>query len=259
MEKELIYLFEQLLREQRKDYLMEFRKAEDGLDSIAEERESEVEEQGQEEQTARLLARVDERTLHAVREIDAALQRILDGTYGVCQACAEAIPTARLHTMPASRFCKECATQYEALPISSLEVPEPEIVSPAPLPGDLSLLDDQELVETVREQLKQDRRIDMQELRIVCRKGVVYLSGALPSEAEHEIVLQIITDILGLKDVVDHIQMEELLWERESSIQESEPEVSALAQELPAKEDLVENDEEGKEFSAPEGPVPKEH
>jgi RNA polymerase-binding transcription factor DksA len=92
MEKELTYPFEQLLREQRKNYLMEFRKAEDSLDSISEERESEVEEHGQEEQTARLLARLDDRTLHAIQEIDAALQRILDGVYGVCQTCAEAIP-----------------------------------------------------------------------------------------------------------------------------------------------------------------------
>jgi DnaK suppressor protein len=233
MEKELTYPFEQLLREQRKRYLMEFRKAEDGLDSIAEERESEVEEHGQEEQTAWLLARLDDRTLGAIREIDAALQRILDGTYGVCQACAEAIPTARLRTMPASRFCEECAAQDEASPVSSGG--EPEIVSPARLPGDLNLLDDHELVDTIREHLKQGRRLDTEELRIVCRKGVVYLSGALPSETEHDIVLQIITDILGLKEVVDHVQVEELLCERKSSSEQNEPELLPPAQEPPGR------------------------
>jgi DnaK suppressor protein len=257
MEKELTYPFEQLLRAQRKNYLMEFRKAEDGLDSIGEERESEVEEHGQEEQTARLLARLDDRTLGAIREIDAALQRILDGTYGVCQACAESIPTARLRTMPASRFCKKCAAQYEALRVSSGEVPE--IVSPAPLPGDLNLLDGHELVETIREHLKQDRRLDMEELRIVCRKGVVYLSGALPSEAEHEIVLQIITDILGLKEVVDHIQVEELLWERESSSEQNEPEVLAQGQEPPGTEELVKSKKRAKNLTQLAGPVLKEH
>jgi DnaK suppressor protein len=257
MEKELTYPFEQLLREQRKNYLMEFRKAEDSLDSISEERESEVEEHGQEEQTARLLARLDDRTLHAIQEIDAALQRILDGVYGVCQTCAEAIPAARLHTMPASLFCRECAAQYQPLPVSSGE--GPEIVSPAPLPGDLNLLDDHELVETIWEHLKQDKRVDLEELRIVCRKGVVYLSGALPSEAEHDIVIQTITDVLGLKEVVDHIQVEELLWQRESSIEQSEPEMLPRPQELPGTEELVESDEEGEESSAPAGPPPRQH
>jgi hypothetical protein len=132
-------------------------------------------------------------------------------------------------------------------------------VSPAPLPGDLNLLDDHELVETIWEHLKQDKRVDLEELRIVCRKGVVYLSGALPSEAEHDIVIQTITDVLGLKEVVDHIQVEELLWQRESSIEQSEPEMLPRPQELPGTEELVESDEEGEESSAPAGPPPRQH
>jgi DnaK suppressor protein len=257
MEKELTQPFEQLLREQRKNYLMEFRKAEEALDSIAEERESEVEEHAQEEETAGLLARLDDRTVQVVREIDAALQRILDGTYGFCQACAEAIPTARLRTMPASCFCKECAAQHQASAVRSAE--GPEIVSRAPLPADLNLLDEHELVETIWEHLKQTKRLDLEELRVVYRKGVVYLSGALPSESEHDIVLQVITDVLGLKEIVDHIQVEELLWERESSIEQTGPEAMPAAPEPPRMEEPEETDEEGEQPSAPVGPMPRPH
>ena len=53
MKKELLNSLADLLRSQRRKYLQEFRKAEAGLDSIAEERESELEEHAQEEQTAR--------------------------------------------------------------------------------------------------------------------------------------------------------------------------------------------------------------
>jgi RNA polymerase-binding transcription factor DksA len=258
MEKELTQPFEQLLREQRKNYLVEFRKAEAALDSIAEERESEVEEHAQEEETAGLLARLDDRTLYALREIDAALQRILDGTYGLCEGgCAKAIPAARLRTMPAARFCRQCAAQQQASAVVSAEAPE--IVSPAPLPGDLNLLNEHELVETIWEQLKQNRRLDLEELRVVCRKGVVYLSGALPSESEHDIVLQIITDVLGLKEIVDHIQVEELTWERESSLEQNGLEVMPAAQERSGTDELVESDEEGEEPSAPVGPLPRQH
>jgi DnaK suppressor protein len=111
MEKELTAVFEQLLLDQRRNYLNEFRRTEAGLDSLAEERESELEEHGQEEQIARLLARLDDRTLQAIREVDAALQRIFDGTYGVCQACGGAIAPARLRSLPASRFCIDCAAK----------------------------------------------------------------------------------------------------------------------------------------------------
>ena len=79
MNKEQLESVAQLLRQQRNHFLQEFRRAEQGLDAIAEERESELEEHAQEEQTARLLTRLDDQTLRAIKEIDAALQKILDG------------------------------------------------------------------------------------------------------------------------------------------------------------------------------------
>jgi len=48
----------------------------------------------------------------AVREIaaiDAALQRIEAGTYGVCVSCGEFINRERLNARPASTECLECA------------------------------------------------------------------------------------------------------------------------------------------------------
>ncbi|MDH3443745.1 MAG: hypothetical protein OEN50_07475, partial [Deltaproteobacteria bacterium] len=87
MDRELLDWFAQLLGARRQDYLREFRSVEEGLKVIAEERESEREEHAQEEQSARLFARLDDRSLHAVREIDAALQRILDRTFGKCESC----------------------------------------------------------------------------------------------------------------------------------------------------------------------------
>lgn len=44
-----------------------------------------------------------------VRRIDAALARIGAGTYGICQACGEAISPARLDLLPDTPFCKNCA------------------------------------------------------------------------------------------------------------------------------------------------------
>ena len=96
MDKELLASLAQLLRDQRKSFLAEFRKAEEALEAFAEERESELEEHAQEERSAVLMARLDDRTLAAVREIDAALERILQDTYGKCGRCRKAIPTARL-------------------------------------------------------------------------------------------------------------------------------------------------------------------
>jgi DnaK suppressor protein len=42
-------------------------------------------------------------------EIDAALARLADGTYGVCERCGREIPVARLEARPTARTCVACA------------------------------------------------------------------------------------------------------------------------------------------------------
>src|SRR6476469_8880262 len=48
---------------------------------------------------------------HDLGEIDAALERITDGTYGVCEDCGEPIGEGRLDARPAARWCIRCATR----------------------------------------------------------------------------------------------------------------------------------------------------
>lgn len=256
MKKELLDSLTELLREQRKSYLQEFRKAQEGLDAIAQEREIELEEHAQEEQTARVLTRLDSQTLHAVREIDAALNKILRGLYGKCEACHRAIAIDRLRVMPSARLCTKCAAQDERKPVVVGSAPEKS--NETPVPTDLSLLNDRELLECIREKLEEDGRIDTEELRIVCRKGAVYLSGMIPSEAEHQILLQILTDVLGFKEIVDHLDVEKLLWEQEKRTRHKAQEDLPPWQEPPGTEDIVESTEEDKEFIAPSNPTPEE-
>jgi RNA polymerase-binding protein DksA len=43
-------------------------------------------------------------------EVEKALAKLDDGTYGVCESCAKPIGADRLEAMPATRFCIDCAT-----------------------------------------------------------------------------------------------------------------------------------------------------
>ncbi|MFB4317364.1 TraR/DksA family transcriptional regulator [Actinomadura sp. 21ATH] len=43
-----------------------------------------------------------------LKEIDGALQRVADGTYGRCERCAKDIPPGRLEILPHARFCVAC-------------------------------------------------------------------------------------------------------------------------------------------------------
>ena len=44
-----------------------------------------------------------------LREVDAALARVADGTYGVCLVCRRAIPAGRLEARPTTTTCVEHA------------------------------------------------------------------------------------------------------------------------------------------------------
>ena len=48
-----------------------------------------------------------------LRQIDEAIQRLEDGTYGVCSACDETISEARLKALPFATVCRDCQAQRE--------------------------------------------------------------------------------------------------------------------------------------------------
>ena len=52
--------------------------------------------------------------LNAIAEVEAALQRIRDGSYGICQATGKAISADRLRAIPWTRFCREVAPRSDA-------------------------------------------------------------------------------------------------------------------------------------------------
>lgn len=54
---------------------------------------------------------LDATSLRHVQRIEHALERMDDGTYGVCEGCSAAIPLERLRALPHSTLCVDCAAQ----------------------------------------------------------------------------------------------------------------------------------------------------
>lgn len=48
-----------------------------------------------------------------VKELDAALERIRDASYGECDTCGGDIPPARLQALPFATLCVKCQTEAE--------------------------------------------------------------------------------------------------------------------------------------------------
>ncbi len=58
------------------------------------------------------LAEID-RDLEELRAIDAALLRVADGSYGVCEVCDKPIDPKRLEITPHALRCIDCQTLFE--------------------------------------------------------------------------------------------------------------------------------------------------
>jgi RNA polymerase-binding protein DksA len=56
---------------------------------------------------------LEENSTHVLSEIDAALARIEDGTFGICQRCGNQIVEERLHALPWATLCIDCKRKQE--------------------------------------------------------------------------------------------------------------------------------------------------
>jgi DnaK suppressor protein len=73
----------------------------DILDSVTEER------------TRELDMILTDREKKKLNQIDDAIDRIEDGSYGLCDECAVKIPKGRLKVVPFAKYCVECQEKLE--------------------------------------------------------------------------------------------------------------------------------------------------
>ena len=66
-------------------------------------------EQAQERENDEVVDAIGNETAQSIRVIQAALARIDDGTYGLCENCGEDIAPARLSAVPEATRCVDCA------------------------------------------------------------------------------------------------------------------------------------------------------
>jgi RNA polymerase-binding transcription factor DksA len=96
----------------------------------------------------------------ALFEVDAAIQRILDGSYGICEITGKPIPDVRLRVVPWTRYTKEALERLERLRL----VERPHLSSVASLqgaaPGGLAEAPEPEADEPISREAARHRRAD---------------------------------------------------------------------------------------------------
>ena len=107
--------FRKQLEAQRAQLLDEARRkiaaSEEGLGPISQTKITD--EEGLADAAAEVEVAMTMRENQELQEIDAALSRIKDGSYGACADCGNDISQARLNATPAARRCLPCQEKYE--------------------------------------------------------------------------------------------------------------------------------------------------
>ena len=59
--------------------------------------------------------RIRDRERKLIAKIDEALERIKDGSFGICEECGKDIPESRLQVRPVTTLCIKCKEKQEAV------------------------------------------------------------------------------------------------------------------------------------------------
>jgi DnaK suppressor protein len=114
------------LQRRRRVIFETFRRAGAELEALrAAERDPEFEEGAQTEHEAFTLARLGENQRRELQQIDAAIERVDAGEYGICRDCDEEIDPRRLAALPYALLCTECATRNERATATTFVAQEP--------------------------------------------------------------------------------------------------------------------------------------
>ncbi|HEX8500347.1 MAG TPA: TraR/DksA family transcriptional regulator [Pyrinomonadaceae bacterium] len=84
---------------------LEMAAADDGVKDVADQSVKDVSQE--------IEYRLSERASQVVADIDQALLRIDEGSYGVCARCGKDIPERRLDAVPTARYDAECQSLLE--------------------------------------------------------------------------------------------------------------------------------------------------
>jgi DnaK suppressor protein len=113
MNKKDLEHFTRLILEERRRKLDSLGKTQGTLEEINDARAAEYEEEVSLSDDKEYLNKLIEHASRGLEEINRALQKIIDGTYGVCEMTGQPISRERLEAIPTARYCLEAQQEVD--------------------------------------------------------------------------------------------------------------------------------------------------
>ena len=111
-EKRLLY-FKKILEERRNALLDGAEKTVSGMSNDYKEELLDPTDRAALESNRNFTLRIRDRERKLIGKLNEALERIEDGTFGICEMCGNQISEKRLMARPVTTLCIECKTEQE--------------------------------------------------------------------------------------------------------------------------------------------------
>lgn len=113
MDEEQLAEIRARLLQMREDVLAESERAYAASQSLGKDGVPDIGDMSSNSYNQEILMNLSETQRSRVRDIDAALERMDQGVYGLCARCEEEIPLRRMEVRPFSRYCVDCKSEVE--------------------------------------------------------------------------------------------------------------------------------------------------
>lgn len=113
MDKERLEFFKKRLLEMRKDILKKAKKLKEDSYSLGTDGIQDMADAASNTYNVDILMSISDNDIKMLKEIDSAIDKINNGTYGICEECEENINEKRLEANPTARYCINCKRLME--------------------------------------------------------------------------------------------------------------------------------------------------
>ena len=124
MEKKKVKHFQSVLQELRIEIVGGVEKSQNNGKIDEAEHMPDISDDAARAYARKLQGDLEEQEWNKLKQVEAALEKVENGEYGICDQCEKKIPEARLKIIPYTEFCTQCLSEIEKK--SSLDDQETE-------------------------------------------------------------------------------------------------------------------------------------
>ena len=113
MDKKTLARFKKTLLKEREQIVGEVKQIYESSKEMGQDGIQEIGDEAANIYNKQILLSLNENERNRLKEVDEALDRIGNGTYGICEECGGPIGLKRLDVRPVAKYCVPCLTQLE--------------------------------------------------------------------------------------------------------------------------------------------------